>query len=547
MSRRLANNVEVKFLGAAGTVTGSCYLITHAAGKFLVDCGLFQGSKSLRELNYAPFPFTPGDIDFVVLTHAHVDHSGLVPKLVKEGFRGPVYATRGTRDLCTYMLPDSGYIHETEVKRLNRRNLRRGRPAVEPIYTKGQAEHALDNIQIRPYDDWFEAAHSVQVRLWNAGHILGSASVELKVDGGDDKSDRPVHMLFSGDVGPQEKTFHEVPDAPCGLDYLFVESTYGDRDRIDLTLEARREVLKRELLDGLNAGGNVLIPAFAVERTQELLYDIGLLLKDKDLPPATVYLDSPLAIRATEVFEGHRENLSEVEGRGGLFRNPRFQFINRAEDSMALDRIASGAIIIAASGMCDAGRIRYHLKANLWRPQATVLFVGYQVPGSLGATIMGGAKSVRIHGQEVAVRARIRMIDSYSAHADQQELVTWTKERLPVNRAIFLAHGEDPARATLRDHLIANGCEPGRIFLPRLDEIFVLSLKGKIHHKVVQARIEQSEIFSRDWHNEYAAFLVNLSDKLRAQENDHMRHRALNQLRDMLERIETPPLDEAAE
>lgn len=545
MNKKLTNNVEVKFLGAAGTVTGSCYLITHPGGKFLVDCGLFQGSKTLRALNYAAFPFDPKTIDFLVLSHAHVDHSGLMPKLVKAGFKGPVYATRGTRDLLTYMLPDSGYIHETEVKRLNRRNLQRGQPAVEPIYTKAQAQASLDRIVIRPYDEVFEApsndsganaSQAIFIRLWNAGHILGSASVEITID----TDERPVKLLFSGDIGPQEKSFQETPESPCDLDYLFVESTYGDRDRNDLTLDARRALLKRELLDGLNAGGNVLIPAFAVERTQELLYDIGLMLNDKDLPPVTVYLDSPLAIRATEVFESHADDLNDVEGRGGLFRNPRFRFVNRAEDSKALDRITSGAIIIAASGMCDAGRIRYHLKSNLWRPQATVLFVGYQVPGSLGAMLLNGHDAVRIHGREVAVRARIRKIDSYSAHADQQELVDWAQARLPVKRGIFLTHGDDPARATLRDHLVAQGCEPGHIFRPRLDETFVLSLKGKINHSVVKARIEQSEIYSRDWHNEYASFLVNLSDTLRAQDSDHMRHHALNKLRTVLEQMKKP-------
>jgi len=536
MNKQLTKNVELKCLGAAGTVTGSCYLITHPGGKFLVDCGLFQGSKSLRELNYAHFPFEPEKIDFVALTHAHVDHSGLIPKLVKHGFSGPVYTTRGTRDLLTYMLPDSGYIHETEVKRLNRRNRQRGQPAVQPIYTKADAEASLDRITIRPYDDVFEAAPGVFIRLWNAGHILGSASVEITID----TDDRPLKILFSGDIGPQEKSFHEEPDSPKDLDYLFVESTYGDRDRNDLTLAARRDLLKREILDGLNAGGNVLIPAFAVERTQELLYDIGLLLKDKDLPPVTVYLDSPLAIRATEVFESHADDLNQVEGRGGLFRNPRFRFVNHVEESKALDRITSGAIIIAASGMCDAGRIRYHLKANLWRPQATVLFVGYQVPGSLGAMLMNGNNAVRIHGQEVAVRARIRKIDSYSAHADQQELVDWVRARLPVKRGVFLTHGNAPALATLRDHLVAHGCDAKRIFIPRLDETFVLSLKGKINHSVVKARIEQDELFGRDWHNEYASFLVTLSDKLRAQDSDHMRHRALNKLRDVLDRMEAP-------
>lgn len=533
MGRQPTKKVEVKFHGAAETVTGSCYGITHSGGKFLIDCGLFQGSKSLRELNYGAFPFIPKEIDFVILTHAHVDHSGMVPKLVKKGFNGPVYATHGTRDLLTYMLPDSGYIHETEVRRLNRRNQQRGQHTVEPIYTKNEAVKSLDSIVIQPYDEWFEPAPGVRIRFWNAGHILGSSSAEVEID----TEEGLLRLLFSGDIGPEEKSFQRNPEGPSGLDYLFMESTYGDRDREDLTLEGRRELLKRELMDGLKEGGNVLIPAFAVERTQELLYDIGLLLNDEALPLVSVYLDSPLAIRATDVFQSHTDELHEVEGRGGLFHNPRFHFVNRAEDSKALDRITSGVIIIAASGMCDAGRIRYHLKANLWRPKATVLFVGYQVPGSLGAMLLDGKDRVRIHGQEIVVRARIRRIESYSAHADQQELVKWASGRLPVKRGIFLTHGDAPALVTLRDHLIAADGDPKGIFIPRLDETFVLSLKGKIHHKVTRARIEQSELFSRDWHNDYASFLVALSEKLRAQDNDFMRHRALKKLREVMERI----------
>ena len=531
MNKQLTKNVEVKFLGAAGCVTGSCYLVSHPGGRFLVDCGLFQGVKSLRDLNLQPFPFDARDIDFVLLTHAHVDHSGLVPKLINQGFNGPVFATEGTRDLLTYMWPDSGYIQETEVERLNRRNARRGIPEVKPIYTKGDGEAAVDTVQVQGYDEWFVPGPGVRARMWNAGHILGSASIEVEVD----TDDRPTRMLFSGDIGPQEKAFHEEPEAPTDLDYLFVESTYGDRDRADLTLEQRRDVLKKELLEGLQAGGNVLIPAFAVERTQELLYDIGLLLNDKDLPPTSVYLDSPLAIRATEVFESHAHALHETERRGGLFRNPKFHFVRRAEDSKALDRITSGAIIIAASGMCEAGRIRYHLKANLWRPQATVLFVGFQAPGSLGALLQEGARTVRIHGEEVAVRARIRKIDSYSAHADQQELVRWACQRLPVKQGIFLTHGEAMAQATLRDHLVAHCGDPKRIFVPRLDETFVLSQKGKVHSALTNPRLEGEEVITRDWHNEYAAFLVGLSDSLRDLPNDFSRHKVLRRLQDTLE------------
>ena len=534
MNKKLNKNVEVKFLGAAGTVTGSCYMITHPGGRFLVDCGLFQGTKSVRELNYARFPFEPDSIDFVVLTHAHVDHSGLVPKLVKLGFRNEVYATEGTRDLLTYMLPDSGYIHETEVKRINRRNMRRGDKPIDPIYTKSDGERALDFIVTQPYEKTFEATPGVTIRFWNAGHILGSSSVEVTIE----TEERPLKLLFSGDIGPDEKSFHKDPDAPTDIDYLFVESTYGDRERQDLTLDERRDVLKQELLDGLSRGGNVLIPAFAVERTQELLYDIGLLLDDQDLPPVTVYLDSPLAIRATEVFEMHAATLHDVSGRGGLFRNSRFQFVNRADDSMALDRITGGAIIIAASGMCDAGRIRYHLKSNLWRPQATVLFVGYQAAGSLGATLLNGTDTVRIHGREITVKARIRKLDCYSAHADQAELVSWVTERLPVERGIFITHGEDMARATLRDHLVAHGCKPKRLFIPQLDETFVLSLEGKVKHARIKPRIEHEDFTGDDWHNDYASFLVRLSDNLRRRESDFERNKTLKKLSKVLDKME---------
>ncbi len=532
MNKKRTNHVEVKFLGAAGTVTGSCYLVRYPGGQFLVDCGLFQGPKTLRELNYQPFPFDAHTIDCVLLTHAHVDHSGLVPKLINAGFEGSVYATAGTRDLLTYMWPDSGYIQEFEVERLNRRNLRRGMKRVEPIYTKADGEAAGDSVVVTPYDTWFEPCAGVRARLWNAGHILGSASIEIEID----TPDRAIRLLFSGDIGPQEKAFQAIPDAPTDLDYIFMESTYGDRDREDLTLEQRREVLKQELLDGLNAGGNVLIPAFAVERTQELLYDIGLLLKDKDLPPVTVYLDSPLAIRATEVFETHADTLHDTARRGGLFRNPKFKFINRAADSKALDRFTSGAIIIAASGMCDAGRIRYHLKSNLWRPQATVLFVGFQAPGSMGAMLQEGRETVRIHGEEVAVRARIRRIDTYSAHADQTELVQWACQRMPVKRGIFLTHGEPMAQATLRDHLVAQGCDASLIFTPRLDETAVLSLSGKVHSSVTAPRLEDQDFVTRDWHNEYASCLVDLSDALRTLPNDFARHKALKKLETCLER-----------
>jgi metallo-beta-lactamase family protein len=518
---------RLTFHGGAGTVTGSCYAIEHAKGRFLVDCGLFQGTKTVRELNYGAFPFEPATIDFVLLTHAHIDHSGLLPKLHKHGFRGPIHATAPTVDLLSFMLPDSGHIQESEVERLNRRNRQRGRAPVEPIYTRQDAEDCLEQIKGVAYETWLEPGPGVRARFWNAGHILGSASIEIQV--ADGPGGRPIRLLCSGDLGPDEKVFHLEPDAPAGFDYLVCESTYGDRDREDATVEHRREVLCREINEAVGAGGNLLIPAFAVERTQELLHDIGVLMAEGRMRAAPVFLDSPLASRATGVFIKHAAALEDIAiAENELFRNPNFRFIGSVEESKALNRITAGAIIIAASGMCDAGRIRHHLRNNLWRSRATVLFVGYQAPGTLGRLLLDGEQSVRIHGQEVAVKARIREMGSYSAHADQKELVAWVLERLPVHGGIFLTHGENRARTMLREHLIAAGCDGTKIHLPKLDDSFALAAMPPTR-AARRARIPDKAI-ARDWHNDYAALLLRLRRELDRLPSDRARSDLLRRL-----------------
>jgi metallo-beta-lactamase family protein len=524
---------QLQFFGAAGTVTGSCYCIQHDRGRFLVDCGLFQGNKTLRELNYGDFPFDPASIDFVLLTHAHIDHSGLVPKLCGRGFTGPVYATEATRDLLTYMLPDSGHIQEFEVRRLNKRNRRRGRKAVVPIYTRADAEAALDQIRSEGFDAWFAPGPGVRARYWNAGHILGAGSVEIEI-ADQSRPERPLRVLFSGDIGPQEKSFHRDPEAPTHLDYLIVEGTYGDRDRDDLPPDQRRIHLRDEIVAALEAGGNLIIPAFAVERTQELLYDIGLLMADKEIPSTKVYLDSPLASRATEVFEAHADALHEVERHKGLFRHPNFRFVRDAEESMRLADITGGAIIVAASGMCEAGRVRHHLKNNLWRRQATVLFVGYQAPGTLGQLIKSGERFVRIMGEEISVEARIRSVDYYSAHADQAELVEWSVARLPVHESIFLTHGEDKALATFRDRLVDAGCAPAQIVIPEFDDRFDLAPKVGAPQRAEPRRVEPAAVKGADWHNEYAALLLRLSTELQKLPDDRSRHELLRRMREAL-------------
>ena len=521
---------RVTFHGGAGTVTGSCYRIEHSRGQFLIDCGMFQGTKTVRELNYGTFPFEPHAIDFVLLTHAHIDHSGLLPKLSKHGFKRAIHATEPTADLLSFMLPDSGHIQESEVEQLNRRNRRRGAPAVAPIYTRSDAEDCLRQIQGVGYEKWIEPGPGVRARFWNAGHILGSASIELHIEDGAGT----LHLLFSGDLGPDEKVFHLDPDAPAGFDYVVCESTYGDRDRADATVEERRRALRDEINDALAAGGNLVIPAFAVERTQELLHDIGVLMAERQVRDVPVFLDSPLASNATQVFTKHAaalENIALDEDK--LFRNPNFRFVESVNESKSLNQITAGAIIIAASGMCEAGRIRHHLKNNLWRARATVLFVGYQAPGTLGRLILDGEKSVSMFGDEVAVRARIREIGNYSAHADQKELVAWVVERRPVHGGIFLTHGEDQARAALREHLIAAGCAEALTHLPRIDESFELMAAGAPASQPRTARIPDSEI-ARDWHNDYAVLLLDLSRQLERLPDDEMRRQLLRRLRSAL-------------
>ena len=513
------------FCGAAGTVTGSCSYIESDSAKFIVDCGLFQGNKTTQELNYGEFLFDPSEAEFLILTHAHIDHSGLLPKLVRAGFQGKIYATEPTCDLLQFMLLDSAWIQESNTDRFNRKRARSGLEPVEPLYTKADAEKTVKQTSGVEYATWFEPKPGVKVRFWNAGHLLGSASAEIHLD--DAKSGKSLSMLFSGDLGPEEKAFHPEPDAPTGYDYVICESTYGDRDREDYTLEKRRDAMKEELTRGLKAGGNVIIPAFAVERSQELLHDIGVLLQSGDIPACEVYLDSPLARKATEVFIKHSDELQDIAmDESQLFRHKNFHIVQSVEESKAVNQIQSGAVIISASGMCNAGRIKHHLKANIARKNCTILFVGYQSPGTLGHIITSGAKRVNIHGKQYHVHAAIRRLGNYSAHADQGELIEWVLERGPVRGGLFLNHGDDDARAVMRDLLAERGIDASKIAMPAFDESFELTSgdqpvsKGKPKPRIDLAEIE------RDWHNDYAAFLVALSSQLE-RTKDHRERRAL--------------------
>ncbi len=527
-------HTTIQFCGAAHTVTGSCYLFTTAETRFLVDCGLFQGPKTLKALNYEAFPFDPSRIDVVLLTHAHIDHSGLLPKLIKKGFRGRVMATQGTIDLCSYMLPDAGGIQEMEVAALNRRNLARGKAEVSPIYTKVDAINSVGAFQAVEYENWFDAAPGVRARYWNAGHLLGSASIELEILNGAEAM--PLRVLVSGDIGPEAKLLQPRPSAPNELDFVVCESTYGNVDRPAVTSIQRRGKLAAEIRDAAAANGALIIPAFAVERTQELIVDIIDLMERGEVPIGPVFLDSPLAIRATEVFRKHAPSLDTNVDIERILHSDHLRFTESVDDSKAIEKLAGFHIIISASGMCDAGRIRHHLKNWLWRKNATVLLVGFQAQGTLGRFLVDGARAVRIQGEEIRVNARIRYMDEYSGHADGPELQQWIAARHPIRKGLFLCHGEERALEGLRRSLADRGLPDFRILVPVLDEAYELTADApEVVPSVRQRRLAPEAVVHLDWHNDMSKFILDLNEKIEAAADERARRLIIRRLRRALE------------
>lgn len=522
---------RLTFHGAARAVTGSCFRLETGGGQVLFDCGLFQGSKTEKELNYRPFPFDPAEISAVVLSHAHIDHSGLLPKLVRAGFKGPIHATPATIDLAGVMLPDSAHIQEMEVEQLNRRRARHGEPRVAPIYTGTDAQACLKRFQAEPYGRWFEVVSGVRARFWNAGHLLGSASMEVEVAGGG----HPLRLLFSADIGPDAKLLQPDPQGPTGLDYVICEATYGDRDREATTDERRRRELRDAVRAAINPNGALLIPSFAVERAQELIADLAELMRAGELPEIPVYVDSPLAEKATRVFARHAHELEGGDGLTQAIRSRHLHFTQTVEQSIALDGVQGFHIIIAASGMCEAGRIRHRLKNWIWRDEATVLLVGFQAEGTLGRILQDGARSVRIQGDSYEVRARIRTLDLYSGHADAPELVDWVGARLPIRCDLFLVHGEEPAIEALAGRL-SRTLDPGRIFRPLLDEAFELTRTGA--RRVLEAptpRIRPEQVARLDWHNDISRLFLDINDALAGAADERARDALIRRLRRALE------------
>lgn len=515
--------LQITFHGAAQTVTGSCIELRHGKSRVLLDCGLFQGSRSLEALNHEPLPFAVTGLDAVVVSHAHIDHSGGLPRLAKEGYQGAIWCTPETADLLEFMLADAGRIQQAEAERRNRRRDRAGDDPFEPIYTEADAMAAWRLTRPVPLCTWFEPADGFRMRLWNAGHILGSASVEVEAGG--------TRLLFSGDLGPDNKAFHPDPAAPSGVDHVICESTYGNRTRQKVTIEERRRLLEAEILAARARGGNLVIPVFALERTQELLLDIAMLSSSGRIGPAMVFVDSPLANRATLAFRKYADQLEDTGGRDP-FGHPSIRYVNDVAESMRLNSL-SGAIILAASGMCEAGRIRHHLFHNLPRRDSTVLFVGFQAEGSLGRVILDGARRVRISGRDVQVRAQIREIDSYSAHADQTELLVWIAARAPIGGSLFLDHGEAGAIAELRRLAESRGLARSLI-VPEIGETWELP-PGAPAKRLKTGRTELRPALGRDWQNDYADLATSLKRRLANIRDAQARAKAIAQMRAVLD------------
>ena len=436
--------IRVSCLGAAESVTGSCFLVEAGKKKFLVDCGLFQGGRQTEEKNWKDWDFDPAEIEALFLTHAHIDHSGRIPKLVRDGFRGEIITSPPTAELCQIMLLDSAHVQEMDADWQTRRRARQGRKKVEPLYTIADAEESLKYFRPVERDGILEIDTMLRVRLRNAGHILGSSILELWVnDGGGE-----VKVVFSGDLGRKNqlivKDSYEVTDA----DYLFIESTYGNRLHRNLA-DSKKEFLEAIRYAVANRE-KVIIPAFAVERTQEILYILAEFSRRGEIPEIPVYLDSPLAIKATEIFRKNKPYFDEeanaiVEQGLDPFSMPTLRFTPSTVESMAINEKKGPAIVISASGMCTAGRIKHHLKHNLWRPGASIVIVGFQAQGTTGRKIVDGEKTVKIFGEPIAVRAKVFTIGGFSSHADRDELLAWLGHFSTSMPRVFIIHGEKTA------------------------------------------------------------------------------------------------------
>jgi metallo-beta-lactamase family protein len=444
--------IRITCLGAAGSVTGSCYFVESPRGKkFLVDCGLFQGGRIMEARNWEQWGFNPADIDILFLTHAHIDHSGRIPKLAKDGFKGRILTSPPTAELCHALLLDSAHIQEMDAEWQSRKNKRQSKKEITPLYTIEDAEACFPLFSPVERDQVIEVEAGVKARLRNAGHILGSSILELWIEEGQDS----MKVVFSGDLGRKDQLIVKDPHEIFNADYLFLESTYGNRRHRSF------DDSKSELLEAIQystaQNEKIMIPAFAVERTQEILYILGEFQRDGMIPDIPIYLDSPLAIKATEIFRKNKKYYDKearaiVDEGFDPFDMPNLRFTPTTKESIAINERSGSAIVIAGNGMCTAGRIKHHLKHNLWRPGASLVIVGFQAQGTTGRRIVEGAKQVKVFGEKVSVKAKIFTIGGFSAHADQNDLLEWVGH-FESRPKVFLVHGESESCQALADKI----------------------------------------------------------------------------------------------
>ncbi len=486
--------MKITFLGATQTVTGSNFLVEAAGKKFLVDCGMYQGKATEEKENDEPFLYEPSEIDFMLLTHAHIDHSGRIPKLYLEGYKNPIIATKATCDLCSIMLPDSGHIQEMEIEWKNKKRKREGKEALPPLYTAEQAMQALELFQPVSYDTIIDIDENIKVRFNDAGHMLGSSIIEIWVS----ENGKTEKAVFTGDLGNNDIPLLSSPTMIESADYLVMESTYGSR--LHMRNDDKAELFLTIVAETLEKGGTVVIPSFAVGRTQEILYELNKLKEKREdeaftkkyetLMKAPVFVDSPLAISATEIFRENQdlfdEDVQEAMRQGdNPLEFPGLQFARTVDESRALNESNQPSIIISASGMCEVGRIKHHLKHNLWNPNSTILFVGYQAPGTLGRKIVEGAEKVKIFGEEIAVHARVEYIEGYSGHADQEWLLNFIYSFIKKPKHIFLVHGEEESQQVLKQKILETTQIP--VTIPEFGATYTLELDKEIEQEQTYA------------------------------------------------------------
>ena len=511
--------MKIRFMGAARTVTGSCYIVETNGHRFAVDCGLHQGNAEIEKRNWDMDIYEPGTIEFVLVTHAHIDHSGLLPRLVKKGFHGPIYTSPPTKDLLEILLLDSAHIQETEAQWKSRKRARHGENHSDALYTQKDAAMTLPLLQAIGYEKPFSPFPGLKVNFLDAGHILGASMVELLVE----ENGAGNKLVFSGDVGRSAQLLVENPSIQHTADFLFMESTYGNRDHkneadsLDELAEAIAYSYKNK--------EKVIIPAFALERTQEMIYSLHLLAKDGRLPAdMPVFVDSPLAIKATEIFRRHMDYFDEntqalLEKGENPLDLPQLRFTQTTEESMAINTMKGPAVVISASGMANAGRIKHHLRHNLWREGASVVFVGFQAQGTTGRRIVDGAEKVHIFQEEIIVKAKIFTINGFSAHAGQSQLLEWLSNFQNPDMQVFLVHGEPSSQQTLanlirerfkfqvvipdylEDITLKPGYELKRVAhpekaAPRIDWNYIL---GDIEAKLAQLLARRTQLEAKTW------------------------------------------------